>query len=216
VGDLINLDERRNSRSRAPIGPITFFFSLGCPISYLAAERVERAFGEIDWVPVLSAGRAGPGEPTGDRAAPWTAELLGIASRAAEMLRLPLVVPARLPTDGRGPARAAVYAAELGVGACFALAVSRMVFSGGFDLDDPEVLITAADACALDHRSVLDASHDPEHDATLEESASSLYSRGITAMPALRLGTRWVQGLDAVPGFPSVLAVSSVPLTPAG
>src|SRR5581483_10863209 len=71
MGDVILLSERRRtgrfpgndrtgrSASRsARVGRIdhkpAFFFDLGCPFSYLAAERVERLLGGVDWIPTSS------------------------------------------------------------------------------------------------------------------------------------------------------------------
>src|SRR5215213_1284332 len=54
MGEVIQLHERRarragtspRRRSRA-----AFYFDLACPFTYLAAERVERAFDEVVWTP---------------------------------------------------------------------------------------------------------------------------------------------------------------------
>ena len=53
MGDLIAFGERLEERSalgQASLRP-AFYFDLGCPFSYLAAERVERLLGEAEWVP---------------------------------------------------------------------------------------------------------------------------------------------------------------------
>ena len=66
-----------------------------CPFSYLAAERVERALGDVDWVPCsLPAARR--------QLAP---DLIARAERQAFALQLPLVWPDRFPRAG--PDRAA-------------------------------------------------------------------------------------------------------------
>ena len=59
MGDVINLAERRDARrSRgAPVrGPrrAEFFFDLSSPFTYLAAERVDRAFDAVAWTPACS------------------------------------------------------------------------------------------------------------------------------------------------------------------
>ncbi len=61
MGDLIYLDTRRKARFRPP-EPVraTFFFDLACPLSYLAAERIERTLGDVEWVPVSRASLAQP------------------------------------------------------------------------------------------------------------------------------------------------------------
>ncbi len=55
MGEFDDLSQVIEDRSQPARGPAAFFFALDCPLCYLAAERVERALGEIDWVPVLTA-----------------------------------------------------------------------------------------------------------------------------------------------------------------
>jgi len=51
MGELISLADRRAERSqRANHATPAFFFDPCCPFSYLAAERVERMLGEVEWV----------------------------------------------------------------------------------------------------------------------------------------------------------------------
>src|ERR1022692_1645241 len=93
MGQLIVLEERRADRSRALRSQRpAFFFDLCCPFSYLAAERVERMLGEVDWIPVAAGAFGGAGGP---------AELSAFRARSerrASELRLPLVWPDRFPS----------------------------------------------------------------------------------------------------------------------
>jgi 2-hydroxychromene-2-carboxylate isomerase len=203
MGDLIILAERIADRSRPSRGPAAFFFSLGCPISYLAAERVERTFGQIEWVPVP--GRLTVGRSESDRQA-WEHELLALAEREAGGLRLPLVAPDRLPLEAREASRAALFAAEQGVGSAFGLAASRLVFCGGYDVDDPEVIVEAAAAAGLSIAATVEAACDARYDETLEMTVKGLCQRGVSSTPAIRIGTHWFEGLDAVPGGSSFAA----------
>jgi 2-hydroxychromene-2-carboxylate isomerase len=208
MGELIRLSERKADLSRPSHSSAAFFFALGCPFSYLAAERVERAFGEIEWVPL-------PGPlPTHT----WPQEALEVAEREAAALRLPFAGPDRLPADCRPAARAAVFAARQGLVARFALAVSRLVFCGGFELDDPETISEAAGAADLSVAEALGAAEDSRYDAQLDATAQGLRSRGVGASPVIRIGRRWFSGLEAVPGASSLAtmrATSSAPSSPA-
>jgi 2-hydroxychromene-2-carboxylate isomerase len=203
MGELIILSERMADRSRPSRGPAAFFFSLGCPISYLAAERVERTFGQIEWVPVP--GRLVVGRTECDRRA-WEDELLAIAEREAGGLRLPLVAPDRLPLEAREASRAALFAAEQGAGSAFGLAACRLVFCGGYDVDDPEVIVEAAAAAGLPVSATVEAACDARYDETLEMTVRGLRQRGVSSTPAIRIGSRWFEGLDAVPGGSSFAA----------
>jgi 2-hydroxychromene-2-carboxylate isomerase len=211
VGQLINLAEARADRSRPSRSTAAFYFALDCPISYLAAERVERAFGEIDWFPVAS-----PAHSLGIPCSPAqsnrrAAERLAIAERQAEELRLPLVKPERFPVrDPRPAARAAVYAADRDAGRRFAVAAARLAFCGGFDLEDPELIGEAGRAAGPAPDKTIAASQDLSHDAVLDATARGMLARGVTSGPAIRIGQRWFEGLDAVPGASTFAAVRAL------
>ena len=97
MGDVIMLWERVADRTSSAASRSSLFFDLGCPFSYLVAERVERALGDVDWVPCsLPAARRQP--------AP---DLIARAERQAFALQLPLVWPDRFP----GPVPTAMRAA---------------------------------------------------------------------------------------------------------
>ena len=148
MGAIIYLDEWRADHLRSSAdAPPAFFFDLGCPLSYLSAERVERNLGKAEWIPVPAAMvHAGqPGRSSGAHAD--ADDLREFAEAQARLLRLPLIWPDRLP--GPQAQRAAAYAVAIGAGPQFALAASRLAFCGGFDLSDPEILAEAAAASAV-------------------------------------------------------------------
>lgn len=200
VGELINFAERQADRSRPSRGPAAFFFALGCPISYLAAERVERALGEIEWVPIHG---VFTDERSESERVQISGELLELAEREAEALRLPLIAPAGAFETPRELLRAAVFATDEGVGARFSLAASRFLFCGGYEAGDPQVIVQAAIAAGLAPERAVAAGGDPGHDRVLDATAQGLRSRGVIASPAIRIGKRWFEGLDAVPGATS-------------
>ena len=196
MGDLILLSERRALRqptARSGGAPlrVAFFFDLACPFSYLAAEQVERLLGHAAWVPV--AGDAlYRGEPWGDPRARESA-LARAEGRAAD-LRLPLVCPDSFPAPTPLALRAATYAAEVGAGRAFALAAARLAFCGGFELEDPEILAEAAAAAGIRPDVCLAAAGDAGRDGSLHAAARGLLSRGVTELPAFRVGRRWRSG----------------------
>ena len=151
MGELIQLAERREARrTRTQQRPASvradFMFDLACPFTYLVAERVERAFDDVRWIPAsTTALRAGS---LGSDAAATDAVRAAAEQRAAA-LRMPLVWPETFPVDVPAAMRVAAHAAECGRGAAFVLAAGRLAFCGGFDLDDPEILFEAAAAAGL-------------------------------------------------------------------
>lgn len=196
MGDLIELKDQLADRSRPRGGSrAAFFYDLACPFSYLVAERVERALGEVDWFPAPAVAL--------DGGALWMRfdAARAQAEREARAARLPLVWPESFPANTRHALRAAAYAAENGRGAGFALAATRLAFCGGFDLEDPEILCVAAGAAGVSLEGVLMAARDPCRDGPLWATARGLRARGLRRLPAVRVGRRWFQGerlLDAV------------------
>src|ERR1700755_2095012 len=99
MGDLIRVDDRRTRRrldatAGGPAVRAEFFFDLASPFTYLAAERVDRAFDEVTWSP------AGAGSLSCREAATGEREIAAVAERAeqrAVALRLPLEWPERWP-----------------------------------------------------------------------------------------------------------------------
>jgi 2-hydroxychromene-2-carboxylate isomerase len=149
-------------------------------------ERVERALPDARWIPTPRPG--GPGDP-------WHGDLAGRrarlrAERRAGELGLPLVWPARGPAP-RGPAmRAATWAAQVAAGPAFALAATRLVFCGGFDVDDLEVLAEAAAAAGLPLDACLRAAGDPRLDLVLRARERALRRARADRLPVLRAGAR--------------------------
>jgi 2-hydroxychromene-2-carboxylate isomerase len=189
MGELIVLAERLadRARPRADARP-AFFFDLACPFSYLAAERVERLLGEVEWVPVSGLAAAPAG---GD-------DVRAVAEERAAALRLPLVWPERFPAPARGASRAAVRATQLGCGPSFAVAAARLQFCGGFDLEDPEVLAEAAAAGGVELEECLAAARDLKLDAPLDATAHGLAARGVRVLPAVRVRGALFAGEDGL------------------
>jgi 2-hydroxychromene-2-carboxylate isomerase len=197
---VIYLNQRRGERSRSPVvtQPL-FFFDVSCPFSYLTAERIERKLGAVEWVPVDGASlRAGAGAPEAAGEDQHSeARLHWMRTRAdscARALRLPLVWPDRFPGGAPCAQRASAFACEIGAGAAFALAASRLAFCGGFDLEDPETLAEAAAAAGVPLEECLSAAGETWRDEELEANADLLRSHGISELPAIRVGDQWFEG----------------------
>jgi 2-hydroxychromene-2-carboxylate isomerase len=183
MGQVLYLSEHRVKLSRPePELPPAFFFDVSCPLSYLTAERVERTLGEVDWIPVNGASLRRESVAR-DR-----------ADACARELRLPLVWPDRFPDAARCAQRAASFACEIGAGAAFALAASRLAFCGGFDLEDPETLAEAAAAAGVPLEECLKAAGEAWRDEELEYAAATLRANGVSELPAIRIGDRWFEG----------------------
>jgi 2-hydroxychromene-2-carboxylate isomerase len=198
MGEVIRLAERRQARRTRPrqrIAPARaeFFFDLACPFTYLAAERVDRAFDHVVWTPasdtILRGGAlaSDPGALDFVRAA---------AEERARELRLPLEWPESYPAEVPAAMRVAAHATAAGRGAAFVLAAGRLAFCGGFDLDDPEILLEAAAAAGLALDDSLRAAGDRSRDGAIEAAGSRLLAAGADRLPALRVGRSlfWGEG----------------------
>src|SRR4051795_6168813 len=100
MGEVIRLDDRRVRRKPdatvASAGGVRaeFFFDLASPFTYLAAERVDRAFDTVTWTPACARTlrcRSLPG------AGASAEEIVELAQERAAALRLPLEWPERWP-----------------------------------------------------------------------------------------------------------------------
>ncbi len=192
MGELIVLAERRADRSRPTLSARpAFFFDVGCPFSYLAAERVERVVGDVVWIPTGTLLRQGE---------EWSqmAAVRAHAETCAVAVRLPLVWPDRFPAETPAALRAAAYAAEIGAGSRFALAASRLAFCGGFDLEDPEILAEASAAAGIALPDCFSAVGDLSRDGALHATARGLLAHGVRRLPAIRVGRYWFDGDGAL------------------
>jgi 2-hydroxychromene-2-carboxylate isomerase len=206
VGDVISLADVRLARAQGGLTTtrtsggrtprITFYFDLSSPFTYLAAERVDRLFGNLVWRPVLEEVLQGP-EPSAE-----------VAEERAHALGLPLVWPELGPESVRPAMRVASLAAEQGRAAAFVLAASRLAFCGGFELDHPEVLAEAAAAANLGLEECLHAAGDIGRDGAMETGARKLLAHGADRLPAVRVGRLLFAGEDRVA---EAAAAASVP-----
>jgi 2-hydroxychromene-2-carboxylate isomerase len=138
----------------------TFYFDLGSPYAYLAAERVnglfaERAGAVPEWQPVLLGGlfkRFGRGSwAETERRAEGMAE---VERRASEQGLQQIRWPDPWPGNMLYAMRVATFAKQSGRTVAFALAAFRQAFAAGRDLGDPDNVLIAAAACELHPRAV--------------------------------------------------------------
>jgi 2-hydroxychromene-2-carboxylate isomerase len=138
-------------------GP-AFYFDLGSPDAYLAAERILQTMPvATEWVPVLA--RELPAAEAFDafRCAEERNIVLGRYAEAAARRGLqPLRWPDPFPFDSTLAMHAATYAKQIGRAVAFSLAAFRQAFAGGRALDADTVLIAAA-ACEMHPAAVLKA-----------------------------------------------------------
>ena len=185
VGTITSLQAHRVARHqrelarRHALPRATLFFDLSSPYTYLAAERADRLFAGLEWQPACTG--VLHGMELGE-------EGMRAASQRAALLGLPLMWPDEHPRPVRGAMRVAALAAELGCGAAFVLAASRLAFCGGFDIDEPDILAEAAAAAGIGLHEALAAAGDVARDGAIEQAGLSLLAAGALQLPAMRVG----------------------------
>jgi 2-hydroxychromene-2-carboxylate isomerase len=200
MGEVIRLEDRR-ARRRPDVEAgcravrAEFFFDLASPFTYLAAERVDRAFDAVTWTPACALKLRCRDLPSGEAEA---GEVAGRAEARAAALRLPLEWPERWPAPVPAAMRVAHQAAQEGRGGAFVLAATRLAFAGGFDLEDIDILTEAAAAAGLPLDACLRAAREDRRDGAAEASARRLLGAGVDRLPALAIGRRVVWGEERV------------------
>jgi 2-hydroxychromene-2-carboxylate isomerase len=182
-----------------------FYFDLGSPECYLAAERVMAELPVVpEWVPILAAGLPGGGA---------VARSVDVESRRAAAERRATaqqVQPLRWPTgwpdgDTRLAMVAATYAKQIGRAVAFSLAAFRQAFAGGRTLDEDTILIAAA-ACEMHPRAVLQALGRSSVAEALDAATDAAGAAGVRELPAIVVGKRVFAGDEAVEQAAAALA----------
>jgi 2-hydroxychromene-2-carboxylate isomerase len=200
MGEVIRLEDRRaRLRPGAKVSgdavKAEFFFDLASPFTYLAAERVDRAFDAVTWTPASALALRCRSLPV-DAAA--TEAVIERAEQRAAELRLPLEWPERWPALVPAAMRVAHHAAQAGRGGPFVLAATRLAFAGGFDLDDLEILTEAAAAAGLSLDECLRAAREERRDGAMDAASRRLLGAGADRLPAVSVDRGVFWGEDRV------------------
>ena len=179
-----------------------FFYDLGSPYAYLAAERVHAVFAEAgrqppEWQPILLGGlfkrfgrdswARGEGRADGMREVERRASAYGLP---------PLDWPEPFPGNTLVAMRAATYAKEIGRAPSFSLAAFRQAFAAGRDLTEPDSVLLAAAAAEMHPRAVLSAIERDSIKRKLREATERAGDRGVRGVPAIVIGERVFWGDD--------------------
>jgi 2-hydroxychromene-2-carboxylate isomerase len=184
------------------ISRAVFYFDLGSPYAYLAAERVNGLFAENglqppEWQPILLGGlfkrfERGSWAQTPQR----DAGIAEVERRAAAYGLAPIRWPEPFPGNTLTAMRAATYAKQTGRTVAFALAAFRQAFAGGRDLSDPDNVLVAAAACELHPTAVLKAIETTGVKDALHEATERAGDVGVRGVPSLVVGGEVFWGDD--------------------
>jgi 2-hydroxychromene-2-carboxylate isomerase len=182
----------------------TFYFDLGSPYAYLAAERVSGLFTEAgleqpEWQPILLGGLFQRFERDSWGNGPGRAEGMAEVERRASAYGLPPIAwPEPWPGNMLTAMRAAVFAKQTGRAVSFALAAFRQAFAAGRDLGDPDNVAIAAAACELHPRALLKAVATDGVKGALREATERAGDLGVRGVPSLVVGGEVFWGDDRI------------------
>ncbi len=194
---MVSAPSREQSSRRC-----VFYFDLGSPYAYLAAERVSGLFTEAgleqpEWQPILLGGLFkrfgrdswgnGPARDEG---------IAEIERRASAYGLPPLSWPQPWPGNTLFAMRIATFAKQTGRTVSFSLAAFRQAFAAGRDLSDPDNVLIAAAACELHPRALRKAAETASVKGALREATDRAGDLGVTGVPALLVGDEVFWGDD--------------------
>jgi 2-hydroxychromene-2-carboxylate isomerase len=168
----------------------TFYYDLGSPYAYLAAERMQRVLPVVPvWQPILLGGiwkeTGGRSWATTDKRAEGIAE---IERRAGRYGLMPVRWPDDWPNNTLTAMRAAIFAQQTGRAVAFSLAAFRQAFAAGKDLSDIDNVLIAAAACELHPTAVLKGIEMQSTKDRLREMTREAYERGVRGVPTVAVG----------------------------
>jgi 2-hydroxychromene-2-carboxylate isomerase len=194
---------------------VSFYFDLGSPYAYLAAERLPEVLPEpIAWRPVsLGAlfklnGRSSwsLGDPNGRQAG-----MAEVERRARSYELAPVRWPDPWPTNYLYAMRAATYAFQVGHGRAFAIGAFRQAFVHGHDLAIGEHVLGAAAQAGLDTRVVDEATRDPQIKLALRAATDAAHELGVFGVPTIAIDGELFWGDDRLADAAALLAETSSP-----
>jgi 2-hydroxychromene-2-carboxylate isomerase len=179
---------------------VTFYFDLGSPFAYLAAERLGTLLPEpVHWQPVLLGGLF---RLTGRSS--WAlgdhrrrqAGMADIERRALAYGLTPMRWPDPWPADYLTAMRATTYAFSIGRGREFTMQAYRDAFQRGAELSVAENVFTSAQRAGLDCAAVRAAVADPQIKQALRDATDAAYDRGVFGVPTIAIDDELFWGDD--------------------
>jgi 2-hydroxychromene-2-carboxylate isomerase len=179
---------------------LVFYFDLGSPYAYLAAERLHTVLPDaIDWRPVLLgglfrlAGRSSwaVGDPLRRRRG------MDEVQRRAHSYGLPPIRwPDPWPSDYLFAMRVATFALQRGFGREFARAAFRSAFQQGRELNVSGHVLDAAESVGLDREEADAATREDAVKSALRAATDAAYERGVVGVPTVAVGDELLWGDD--------------------
>ena len=182
--------------------PASFYYDLGSPYAYLAAERIHGVFEEAGapppvWKPVLLGGLFARFDRGSWARTDARDEGMREVERRAQAYGLPPIRwPDGWPADYLFAMRVATFATEIGRGVSLPLAAFRQHFAAGRDLSDPDNVLIAAASAELHPRALTTAVQRDSIKLRLRETTDEAADLGVFGVPSVVVGDEVFWGDD--------------------
>jgi 2-hydroxychromene-2-carboxylate isomerase len=176
-----------------------FYFDVGSPYAYLAAERIGTLIPTARWQPVLLGGLfKASGRKSWAASDQWRRDLgmSEVERRAADYGLAPVSWPDPWPGNYVFAMRAVTFAFSIEHGEEFAREAFGAAFARGKDLSVPANVLEVAWAVGLDPTELQDGTDDPATKQALRDATDAAFSAGVTGVPTVQVGRRLFWGDD--------------------
>jgi len=179
---------------------VTFYFDLGSPYAYLAAERLDTLLPEpIEWQPILLGGlfkATGRSSWALDDYRRRQAGMAEIERRARDYRLPPVRWPDPWPTNYLTAMLATTFAFTAGRGREFTLQAFRNAFQMGSELGIPERILETGSQTGLDRDELEAATRDPEIKQALRLATDAAHALGVIGVPTIAIDDELFWGDD--------------------
>ena len=178
----------------------TFYFDVGSPYAYLAAERVDQVLPTpARWQPVLLGGLFKLTGRSSWALGDYRRRQAGMAEieRRARRSGLPSIIwPDPWPTDYLAAMRVVTWAFTMGRGREIARALFRAAFQQGRELSIEAHVLSAASGAGLDRGEARDAMGDPAVKQALRDATEKAHAAGVFGVPTVAVADELFWGDD--------------------
>jgi 2-hydroxychromene-2-carboxylate isomerase len=179
---------------------VTFYFDLGSPYAYLAAERLGTVLPEpIEWQPVLLGGlfklTGRSSWALGDYRRRQTG-MAEIEHRARDYGLAPMRWPDPWPTNYLTAMLATTFAFSVGRGREFTLEAFRSAFQRGSELSIPEHVFQVGTLVGLDRGELEAATQEPQIKRALRLATDAAHELGVIGVPTIAIDDELFWGDD--------------------
>jgi 2-hydroxychromene-2-carboxylate isomerase len=179
---------------------VTFYFDLGSPYAYLAAERLGTVLPEpVAWQPVLLGGLFKMSGRSSWALGDYRRRETGMAEierRASAYGLAPMVWPDPWPSDYLAAMLATTLAFELDHGRDFTLQAFRNAFQRGWELSMPQPILDTAREVGIAPERVAAARSDAPLKRALRTATEDAFELGVIGVPTVAVGEELFWGDD--------------------